>query len=229
MDLNKKQLLCTCFHCGNTGLLDIVGEHEYVYGGPIFNEMGEQVDQEMGEKFIWTMLSCPVCHKTTFHQSYNNESMRDYNGELFYEDAVLYPENKLNFQGVPQGIKAALESAIKVKNIDTELCVMALRRVLEQICIEKKGEGETLEKKIEDLISKNILPGGFNEACKVIRQLGNKAAHSSESRFYIPEVEELIYLLKAIVEYLYIISQRINKIEERLKIQEQYKGISQSE
>lgn len=221
MDSNKKQLLCTCYHCGNTGLLDIVGEHKHVYGGPIFNEQGKNIDYELEETFKWAILSCPVCHKTILYQWYNNETMCDHNRLDFYEEEILYPENKLNLQGVPSRIKSALESAIKVKNIDTALCVMALRRVLEQVCKENNAKGKTLEVMIRDLINKNILPNGFDEACAIIRFLGNKAAHGSESVFYLHEVEELISLLKAIIDYLYIIPQRINKVKEKITIKEE--------
>jgi len=211
MDPDKKQLLCTCYHCGNKGQLNVVGEDTYSFV--------TQEDDVQGS-YVWKMLFCPVCHKITLYQDYSDSEMIDPEEGFYDEESILYPENRFDLKGVPPQIKSALESAIKVKNIDTALCAIALRRVLEQICNDKEAKGKNLDKMIKDLISRNILPNGFDEACSIIRLLGNSAAHGSESVFYISEVEELISLLKAIIDYLYVIPKRISGLQRNITIKE---------
>ncbi len=53
-----------------------------------------------------------------------------------YEDGeVLYPTNeRLNLSSLPQVIRSAYESALKVQNIDNTIRIIALRRTLEMVC-----------------------------------------------------------------------------------------------
>ena len=102
-------------------------------------------------------------------------------------------------------IKDAFESALKVKNIDLKICSLALRRVLECICKERDAKGKKLEQMIEDMIDRGILPKMFNDACWIIRQLGNSAAHDEKSKFTIREVDSTVSFMQDIINYLYIL------------------------
>lgn len=153
--------LQTCFHCGNIGLLRIVHKYSYNFGGPSFDEVGQIVDYDLQEHFDWFMLSCPVCHKVTLRQEYSDE----YTHDFYTSIETLYPQSSIDYVGVPENIKTAFEAALKVKNIDTAVCALSLRRVLEAICKERGAKGKNLERMIDDMISRQILPQMFVDAC----------------------------------------------------------------
>ena len=53
---NKRQKVLQCFYCGNSTLMNLVGEHKYNW------------DEGQGYYgyFNYQMFSCPVCGKVTF-------------------------------------------------------------------------------------------------------------------------------------------------------------------
>jgi len=193
----RKQIIGQCFHCGNKGLMDIL------------YQFTQEISPEDIEFFNWEVLLCNVCNKITLIEKYY----------CFLEDVrpstatVVYPENKYDCMGIPHKVRSAFESAIKIKNIDTTLCVLALRRTLEMICLNQKAQGQTLDLKIKDLVNRNIFPNGFEKPSAIIRMRGNNAAHSDRKKFNSFEVEELIDLLKHIINYLYIIPEKTKKIK----------------
>ena len=79
------------------------------------------------------MFACPVCGKVTFLETYWDNAQRDYAGNEYSDDEILYPVNSLKTKLLPNEIKNAFESALKVKNIDNDLCFIALRKTLELV------------------------------------------------------------------------------------------------
>ena len=211
MERTDNYMLQQCYHCGNEGLLKIVGKHQHTYGGPILNKYGEEIDRDMQEYFEWILLSCPVCNKVSLLQIYSNEL---FNGE---DIDLLFPECNVNFIGVPKDIKTAFESALKVKNIDISICLLSLRRVLEAICKDQGAEGKTLVSMIKNMVDDGKLPIILNDACWIIRQLGNDAAHAGKMRVYKSDVEQTIDFLKTIIHYLYTLPVQMEQL--KVKIQ----------
>ncbi len=201
MENNYKIL--TCFHCGNTGRLKIEHIHNYNFGGPIYDTNHIVIDYEPLEKYRWYMLSCPVCHKVSFYEECDDELCK----QTFSK--TLYPQIKSNLSGIPENIKTAYESALKVKNIDFAICLLSLRRLLEAICKDKNAEGSTLYEMTNDLISKKVLPEMFEDACWIIRELGNSAAHAENRKFYQGQVNCTLRYITTILEYLYILPNDI--------------------
>lgn len=208
--------LQTCFHCGNIGLLRIVHKYSYNFGGPSFDEVGQIVDYDLQEHFDWFMLSCPVCHKVTLRQEYSDE----YTHDFYTSIETLYPQSSIDYVGVPENIKTAFEAALKVKNIDTAVCALSLRRVLEAICKERGAKGKNLERMIDDMISHQILPQMFVDACWIIRQLGNSAAHGDSRVFSMYQIDQTILFVQNIINYLYTLPVKIKKLRNTLETEE---------
>ena len=85
---DKNYLLEECKHCGNKGLLKIVGKYQqsftdYDDGEPIFQQYTD-----------WTMVECPVCKGISLHKSYSNDTMFDSEGGYFTEETIEYPGSK---------------------------------------------------------------------------------------------------------------------------------------
>ena len=128
--------LHTCYHCLNTGLMKILHREiyqEYEY----WDDIGD--DCTPGDEYTWLLLSCPVCGKLTLFETVDNSY------GCTTSSNVIYPICSINCTGVPDNIRTAFESALKVKKIDLAICSLALRRVLEAICKDKNAKGKTLE------------------------------------------------------------------------------------
>ncbi len=214
---DKELKLLTCYHCGNTGLMRLEGIYQTKQGGPICDDGGNIVDYDPVERINWQLLSCPVCHEATLYKETFNE-------EYGYTDTTeqCFPQVTVhNDASIPEHIRQAYEAALKVKNIDAPLCLIGLRRVLEAICKEKGAEGKDLSKMVKDLVDKKILPEMLDDACWVVRQLGNSAAHADQTDFYKYEVERTTEFVGAIIDYLYVLPHRIARfkrnVEDKLK------------
>ena len=74
MSIPDGYMLQTCFHCGNQGLLKIEKQYDYSVGGWVYDDFGREIGRDLQEDYIWTMLSCPVCHNVTLYETYSNET-----------------------------------------------------------------------------------------------------------------------------------------------------------
>lgn len=212
MENNKEQKLLTCYHCGNKGLLQIEGVYETKRGGPICDIAGNILDYDPVESIKWELISCPVCQEATLHKEIANE-------EYGYTDTAIncYPNIAVqNDAFIPEHIKNAFNAALKVKNIDVPICFIALRRVLEAICKDKGAAGNDLSAMIKDLVVKKILPEMLDDACWVIRQLGNSAAHADRADFYNYEAERTTEFVGAIIDYLYVLPNKIGEFKQTI-------------
>lgn len=219
MDDKKKQIIAQCYHCGNKGLMNVQYEVNQQFGGDYENEFGDY-QHDFDEHFVWKLLSCPVCHLLTLYQVYTDESMQvDCGDEVrqLYDEKILYPENRLKMNGVPNEIASAFESALKIKNIDYNICLISLRRTLEMICNNKNAKGDSLYKKIKNLIEEKIFPKELEEAYFVIKDFGNKGAHGSNISLCQYEIDELIEILYGVIKYLYIMPKQIEKMKKTLE------------
>ncbi len=219
MNNKKEQIIAQCYHCGNKGLMNINYEVNQQFGGDYENEFGDY-QHDFEEHFSWKLLSCPVCNFLTLYQVYTDESMQVPYGEDFrqmYDEKILYPENKLKMNGVPDEIASAFESALKIKNIDYNICLISLRRTLEMICNNKNAKGKTLYKKIINLIDMKIFPKELKEAYFVIKDFGNEGAHGNGIKLYQYEIDELIEILYDVIKYLYIMPNQIEKMKKALE------------
>ena len=74
---------------------------------------------------------------------------------------------------------------------------------------------------LNDLVDKKVLPEMLDDACWVVRQLGNSAAHGDQTDFYRYEVERATEFVGALIDYIYVLPNRIarfkQKVEEKLK------------
>lgn len=216
MSQEKKYNVNQCYHCGNKGLMEVLHEQKEVFGGTYMRDDGV-VESDIEEHFAWILYKCPVCRKPSLIQTYCDESMYDqYNDNMYYYISNLYPLNNYKMDNVPLDISSSFEAALKVKDINVDLCLVGLRKVLELICKEKNATGRTLEKKIEDMVQKNVFPKEMEVAYWVIRQAGNKAVHEKNSKLTKYDIDEIATLLYSIINYLYIIPRKMIKLKEKI-------------
>ncbi len=211
--MENKQKLVQCYSCGNETLMNPYGEYKNAW------------DEGCGYYgyFKYQMYACPVCNKITLVQEYWDCAQQSYNenGIIadFIEEEIIYPSNTLKFDGVPKEVKEAFEAALKTRKISTAVCLVALRRTLEMICIEKGADGRTLWNKIEDLSNRGILPPDLKIASIITKKYGNIGAHDADADIAVTgnELNQIVEFVQYIVEYLYVLPAKINKIQEKWK------------
>ena len=209
---NLKDQVHTCFHCGNTGLMNYVGNTYWTYDEVERNAFGDVIYAVQIEHEYWHVFECPVCHKPVLISEYCFDAQ-----ESRPEIKTEYPTIAVSRDGVPKDIYSAFESAVKTKGIDYSICLLSLRRVLEMICKDKDAVGSNLEKKIDDLIEKKIFPPMIEDACWIIRQLGNDAAHADKISVYTYDVEQVIGYVATIIDYLYSLPHRVEKMKSKIE------------
>ncbi|MDP4132829.1 MAG: DUF4145 domain-containing protein [Bacillota bacterium] len=208
--MENKQKVLQCYSCGNETLMNLVGEHRSDWGCP----------EDLHETCNYQLYICPICGKPTLLETYWNECQQryTYNGEIedYEEHTILFPVSTIKTNNLPVEVKSAFESALKTKNIDTAVCLIALRRTLEIVCKEKGAVGHNLWKKIEDLSNKGILPPELKHASVITKTYGNMGAHDADISTTKQELEQVIEFVQYILDYLYILPAKINKIQEKM-------------
>lgn len=214
---NIKNQVHTCFHCGNTGILKPIGKTEWKNEDILEDQFGNVINYTLIEHEDWHIFECPVCNKPVIISEYILDAAEYVPPEIKTE----YPTIAVSPEGVPNEIYSAFESAVKTKGIDYSICLLSLRRVLEMICKEKGAVGKDLEKKIENLIEQNILSPAFADACWIIRELGNCAAHADKMNFYPYQVDQVIEYVSTIINYLYSMPARVSALKKKVEDQKE--------
>lgn len=207
-----KRRVHTCFHCGNTGLLKYIGKTHWENSDFGCDNNGDVVYYNLIEHEDWHLFECPVCNKPVLISEYALDAIDE---QPIY--SVEYPTIAVSQEGVPKDIYTAYESSVKTKGIDHAICLLSLRRVLEMICKDKQAKGHNLERKIEDLIEKKILPPMIGDACWIIRQMGNDAAHADKVDIFAIEVDQVIGYVATIIDYLYSMPFRVSKMKQKIE------------
>lgn len=211
-DLLKQEQIIKCFHCGNETPMKQVGG--YSWGSRDLEH------SDIDYLFQYELFACPVCHKVTLRESYSDETMIDYHScdQLisYDEKSILYPVNSIESESIPQKVKAAYEAALKTKGIDKNICLIAFRRTLELVLNDKGATKWGLKAKIEEIAQKGLLPDALKEASSLTKILGDSAAHDKELDIDEYDVESMAEFVGFIIEYLYVVPDKINTYKERL-------------
>ena len=197
-----------CLHCGNDTLMYLRGTYKWT-------------DDDDG--FYWTykhyLYECPVCHMATLVQRYDDVTMCDYacgDKAIEYEEHIVFPVSRIDNGEMPKHIRQAYESALKIRNIDVNVSMIALRRTLELVLLDKGATSTSIKGKIENLASRGLLPEALKEISDTTRLLGNIAAHGRDPNFSTRDVTAVSEFLGYIIDYLYVLPCKIAKQKERL-------------
>lgn len=152
---------------------------------------GEEED-DGGWNYYWSehhqIIQCQGCKTVSFRRLTSNYddscSINDEEwDEVEYED--LYPSRVEGRKGIeeeivylPNRVQRMYKETLQALNAKSPILTgMGLRALVETICEEKNASGSNLLKKIDDLVTKNILTPAGAEILHRIRTLGNDAAH----------------------------------------------------
>jgi hypothetical protein len=128
-----------------------------------------------------------------------------------------FPPEVIDFDStdLPEPILASLEEAIRAHGAECfKASALMVRRLLEEICQDKKATGSDLKARLRALGSSIIIPQELLDAADELRILGNDAAHveakaydkigKNEATLAIELAKEL---LKAVYQYASLVSK----------------------
>jgi hypothetical protein len=207
------KVILTCPHCGNKTLMELLNRYEKV------TTLSLHYSEEAQFHDIFEVFECPVCEGFhLFHTHWNTEEAYHEDYDIYEDGTVLFPKTeKVNLYSLPANVKSAYESAIKVKNIDNTICVMALRRTLEMVCKDKGAVSGQLHHKLNQLQQKGILPPLMGDISKIIKDFGNMAAHGDQVKFDKRIVESMFNFTNKILEYVYILPREMKRAKNELE------------
>ena len=207
----EKYIIEECRHCGNKTKLDIVGEYTQC--------SDEYADMDWQQN--WLLLKCCVCNEISLGYKYCGLDTAYFkNNEVVYAEEYThcFPVETYNGFHVPDNIHNAFLAALKAKYNDNMVCILALRRTIEMICKDQNETKGNLKTKIKSLAKKNVFPSTIYNASDILRILGNKSAHGDDVEYDNNTVNEMIKFTQIIIEYVYVIPYRIDRIKKRLQI-----------
>jgi hypothetical protein len=208
-----EKIILTCPHCGNKTPMNLLNKYEKVTTEELFAGHEAQFND------IFEVFECPVCKGFhLFHTHWNTEEAYYEGFNIYEEGKVLYPyTERLNLYALPKAVRGAYESALRVQNIDEVSCVITLRRTLEMVCKDKGATKGSLYDKLKNLQKEGVLPPLMGDLSKVIKDIGNMAAHGDEVTFDKYMVERIFRFTNKILEYVYILPKEMKRIKQELE------------
>lgn len=210
MPKTKQTLVCP--NCGNRAPQVLLSSSKGTENITIYDvKTGVSSSEEM-EAYNY-FVQCSTCMGISIYSDYE---FYDNPGNL-EEAHLIYPSIKSLF-GVPEAIRGSYKEAKKVEKISPTAFAVLIRRAVEYLCKDQKASGYTLKEKLEDLAKKNIIPATLSRMANAIRYFGNIGAHSTKIGVSKDEVEAMDDFFLAIVEYVYIAPEKLNKLSEKIKV-----------
>ena len=212
-----------CLHCGNKTQMELINTHKQdtpeIEYDPGYGEI------QIGEYWdIYRFYQCPVCEKFTLEQNSSSSFECDYDGTPMWSKKILYPLVDTQIKKLPTGVKEAFEAAHKTRNIDGAITALALRRTLERMCKHKGAEGKDLYLKLKHLADNGVIPPILSEMSKIIKDIGNEAAHGDDVEFDDELVKSLFKFTEIILEYVYTLPRQLKQIQYDMSLRKEEKS-----
>jgi hypothetical protein len=208
-----------CGHCGNKLPLKIVGEVKWTV--PESDEKGVNASE-----FLWEILICPTCECETVRKRIWYPDLDDYDYDAdtyeiigktpYYQFEILYPTNKRSFHHLPKLVARSYEIALHVLPVEPIAFAVFIGRTLESICEDKNATGRNLQKKLDDLATKGIIPATLANMARHIREIRNSGVHDMTLENISREDALLLReFCEAILEYVYEAPAMLQQAEKR--------------
>ena len=213
--------LFKCSNCNNETLMEIHARNK-IENGDLFGD-SYYYDEQI-------VLKCPSCRNYNIINAYWDSSYGKVTESKKYEDiycgdnvyeTILYPVISELSNGangiVPNDILKTFRKSLELKSVDSESCLVKLRKTLELICNDKNAIGHSLNDKLKKLFELGILPSTLKSASNITRKLGNMGAHKSDIEISTTELSSTIKLVEYIIQYIYILPNEIEILEKKIK------------
>ena len=192
-----------CYHCGNKTFMIKATDYKWEW---------ECQEENTWGSYSWALYFCPVCHKVTLEETEIFSEYEDPEMGLLPVEKILFPPVNTNSH-MPHEVSRAFEAALKVRNIDGAVCLIALRRTLEMMCKDKGANQKNLFEKLKYLSSTGVLPPIIDKMASILKNLGNMAAHADGREFAPDLVTSMVDFTETILEYVYVLPSKLDEIQ----------------
>lgn len=197
---DSANLRSLCEHCGNITLQEVIA-----------------VQIAVDRKSTYSFTRCTICDGMLLRRHPGDWTGPIPRGEKPLGKDIpfeqLWPPTLTLPAEAPDRVRKIYHEACLIRRHSASSFVVQIRRALEAVANDKKAEGKTLQAKTEALIKIGMLPQVFGEMSHISRMIGNLGAHDAEKDVTDEEVEVVDQFFRAIIEYLYVASNKISKIK----------------
>lgn len=207
---DKKEQVIVCPNCGNK-TPQVIRCTAISKDEAEFPDMPEEPPMEVEVYHLF--VQCKACQEVSIYWDWeNNPELGD-----LRTTTLVYPTVK-KLSGIPRAIEDSYQEAKKVQKISPIAFSVLIRKALEYLCKDQNAIGSNLKEQLDNLARRNIIPTTLAKMADVLRYLGNISAHSIEVKISKEEAEILDDFFTAVVEYVYIAPEKLNKLIKKLKI-----------
>lgn len=212
-EMTDKKIAMTCGHCGHKAVFELCGEytnsHEE-YREDVYSDERSPYPEEW-YRYTCQLFKCPHCSRPTLKEisdsAYQDEP----------EHKIIYPViNELT--GLPKRIAKRYQIALKVQYIEPSAFAVQIGRTLEAVCNYEKMPGQSLGRKLSNLVREERIPPTLAQMAQQLTKLRNLGAHDDQQDDVTEEdVPIMRDFVEAILEYLYVAPAKIARVQARLK------------
>lgn len=199
-------------HCSNISKMEVIdGMQDLV---EYYDDHTESY-VKMDAGTFYQLTKCPACGELNIFRYYWDESLAD--KDINYE--LIDPHVNINIpKGLPSSIESEYRIANRIKSLDIDLYTIAMRRLLERVCIDCGAKPKTIAEMLKELAEKNTIPYTIVQVALHLKNFGNIGAHVNDGQLSKNEIPIIQSLADAILIYLYEAPSLVSIAEQKLKM-----------
>lgn len=162
----------------------------------------------------FTMLVCSGCKNALLA---GQELLGSENGEEWTAPERLWPRPRRSFDFVvPTSVRASLNEADRCLSAHAYLaCAAMAGRALDGICRNFKGEREYVAPGLKELFKRKIIDERLFQWSELLNERREIAAHGTEGTISRDDAEDLLDLVSAVCEYVFVVSKKFERFLQR--------------
>ncbi|MFG1605685.1 DUF4145 domain-containing protein [Actinoplanes sp. NPDC049265] len=126
------------------------------------------------------------------------------------------PQQRSLNTAIPDGLRAThSEARVCFDAKAYRAAVVMVRRALEGVCVDHGVRERDLSRSLTTLNEQGMIEGRLLEWAQGLRVLGNAGAHYSDSSVGRQDAEDALDLCEALLDYVYVFSNKFEKFKER--------------
>lgn len=214
VDVSKgRRVRVACAECGSETHHEVRCSFNHTWG----NEDIQGMDSHQ-------VVQCMGCDSTSFRSVSSSSEDIDYgyDGELVHPEHVeVYPPRAAGRRKLPGSSLLPYQVEYIYNETHKALCsemrvlaAIGIRALVEAVCAEEQAEGRTLEKKIDDLVSKGVLTKVNADILHRVRYMGIDAAHEIK-RHNLATLGTAFEVAENLLQNVYILPEKAERLEDK--------------
>ncbi len=210
---DNRRVRVACSECGNETNHEVRCSVDHTWG-----------NQDIQGTDSHQVVQCMGCDSLSFRSASSNSEDIAYgpDNELVYLERVeVYPPRAAGRWRLPDSRLLPYEVRHIYDETHKALCsemrvlaAIGIRALVEAVCSEKKAEGRTLEKKIDDLVDKGALTKVNANILHRVRYMGNDAAHEIK-RHNLETLGTAFEVAENLLQNVYILPEKAEKLKNK--------------